>query len=88
MLNLPIAIMNLNNKKQFSHESSIKGWTWTEIVFRIPMRHFDSPVSAMFRASLPVVFYKTGALILFEKLTVKHLGWSLFFNKVAGFKAV
>ena len=32
----------------------------------------------------PVVFYKKGVLKNFAKFSVKHLCWSLFFNKVAG----
>ena len=90
MLSFTIAIENMNKKKQFSHVSSMKGWTWIEIVemiLRILLKHFESPVSTLFRGSLLEVFYKTGAFKNFEKLTVKHLCWSLFFNKVAGFQA-
>ena len=42
----------------------------------------------LFTCSCPVVFCKKGVLQKFAKFTGKHLGQSLFFNKVAGLRPV
>ena len=51
------------------------------LFFRIRTLH---AVAVIFRSSQESCFMKKGGLKNFAVFTGKHLGWSLFFNKVAG----